>query len=342
MGSAISDQIPLYKWVLTRLGQVGVEPSRALALAGISPARFVGGKAKVSTHEFFSFWQAVDDVSGDPEVGLRLGLDVPTEHYDVASVAALHSAHLGEALAKLARYKRLLCPEEILLTVADGEAALSCRWLLADRRPPAMLTDILFARAVGLARRGLGRHVQALRIELVRRPGREAAWAHLGCEVMFDAPGDRLVFDAALLAEPFLTHNEELLAMLVPGLESALVARIAEDARVEPPAMTLVDQVAALLTRDMRGGKPSVESIARSLAVSPRTLQRRLGALGTSYQQLLDQARQDAARRLLSATELDAGEIAFLLGFEELNSFSRAFQAWEGTTPTRWRESSRH
>jgi AraC-like DNA-binding protein len=75
--------------------------------------------------------------------------------------------------------------------------------------------------------------------------------------------------------------------------------------------------------------------------MSPRTLQRRLEQLGTSYQRLLDDVRRDTARRLLVDTDLDAGEVAFFLGFEELNSFTRAFHAWEGVTPSRWRE-SRH
>ena len=73
--------------------------------------------------------------------------------------------------------------------------------------------------------------------------------------------------------------------------------------------------------------------------MTPRTLQRRLEAVGTTYQELLDDVRRQSARRLLSNTDLDAGEVAFLLGFEELNSFTRAFHTWEGTTPTRWRAS---
>jgi hypothetical protein len=56
----------------------------------------------------------------------------------------------------------------------------------------------------------------------------------------------------------------------------------------------------------------------------------------TTYQ-LLDEVRQDTARTLLTATDLESGEIAFLLGFEELNSFTRAFHDWEGATPMRWR-----
>jgi len=88
----------------------------------------------------------------------------------------------------------------------------------------------------------------------------------------------------------------------------------------------------------MTGERPSIDKVARELGLSARTLQRRLGELGTTYQALLDDVRRDASRRLLASTDLDAGEVAFLLGFEELNSFSRAFHAWEGATPSRWRE----
>jgi AraC-like DNA-binding protein len=70
-------------------------------------------------------------------------------------------------------------------------------------------------------------------------------------------------------------------------------------------------------------------------------MQRRLGELGTTYQELLDDVRRRSARRLLGHTDLEMGEIAFLLGFEEVNSFLRAFRGWEGTTPTKWRASAR-
>ena len=70
-------------------------------------------------------------------------------------------------------------------------------------------------------------------------------------------------------------------------------------------------------------------------------MQRRLGELGTSYQEALDDVRRRSARRLLANTDLGLGEIAFVLGFEEVNSFMRAFHAWEGTSPARWRATAR-
>jgi AraC-like DNA-binding protein len=87
----------------------------------------------------------------------------------------------------------------------------------------------------------------------------------------------------------------------------------------------------------MCGDRPAIAKIAKSLGMSARTMQRRLGALGTTYQDLLDEVRRTSARRLLARTDLGTGEVAFLLGFEEVNSFARAFHSWEGTTPSRWR-----
>ena len=118
---------------------------------------------------------------------------------------------------------------------------------------------------------------------------------------------------------------------MLPGLEAA----VAE----QEPTRTVADDVRTILGRRMHGETPTVEKIADEMRMSPRTLQRRLEAAGTTYQELLDEVRRQSARRLLANTNLDAGEVAFLLGFEELNSFTRAFHAWEGTTPTRWRES---
>ncbi len=129
-----------------------------------------------------------------------------------------------------------------------------------------------------------------------------------------------------MLATPFVTHNASLLEVLLPSLEAKL------------PARSFVDEVATMVAARMSGERPSVEKVARGLAMSTRTLQRRLGEVGSSYQQVLDDVRHRTALRLLRGEPREMTEIAFLLGFEELNSFTRAFHGWEGTTPKRWRD----
>lgn len=304
--------------------------SEVLKHAGLRDDLFAQTRPTVTTAQFFQLWRSVEVLHSDPTLGLRLGDGTRTEVYDVVSLAALHSATLGEALQKLARYKRLTCPEDISIELSLNEAAVSMRWMLAEGHAPHFLIDAVFASQFALAERGTGRSIRLRRLELTRRPvAADVLAAHFRCELRFNAAQDRMVYDRADLELPFLTHDQDHLAALLPTLESSLQELTA--------TTSLRDKVWNVLSRGMRGGHLRIAQVADALHLSPRTLQRKLGEAGTSYQQVLDQVRRHLARQLLDATDLDTGEIAFLLGFEELNSFNRAFRQWEGETPTRWR-----
>lgn len=324
------DLVPIPGVMFDRLAAIGVDVDRILERAKISRALLSPPRGRLTTAEFFGLWDAIEEVAGARDLGLRLGAEALPHKYDISAMAALHSPTLGEALAKLGRYKRLVCPEEVTVEVAKGEARVSFHWTLAEGDPPRLLVDATFASVLSLARRGAQKDITPLRVELARRRADVALLSrHFGCEIRFDAPVDLLVLPEAALGEPFVTHNADLLALLLPGLD----AELADQGR----RRSIAEEARLALLRRMCGDRPSVEKIAEELRVSPRTLQRRLEEAGTSYQRLLDEVRLQSARRLLSRTDLDAGEVAFLLGFEELNSFTRAFQGWEGTTPARYR-----
>ena len=323
------DLVPFPANLLERLTRLGVDVDTLLRRAEIARSRFGVARPLGTTAELFALWRAAEETGGR-DLGLRLGSETLPHHQSIASLAALHSPTLGEGLTKLARYKRLVCPEEITIDVRRGEARLRFEWVLADSDPPPMLIDSIFAGVVGLTQRGTGKAIRPRRLELTRRRAHEPMLRkHFGCDIRFDSPSNAIVLDGTLLALPLVTHNAQLLALIVPGLESAL--------EQEGSSRTLADDVRTALGQGICGERPAVEKVARALGLSPRTLQRRLGELGTTYQKLLDDVRHRSARRLLANTDLGAGEVAFLLGFEELNSFTRAFQCWEGTTPAKWR-----
>jgi AraC-like DNA-binding protein len=329
----MADLVPIPLDLFDRLRVARLDVDAILRLAKLPRSRFSVAKPQGTTAEFFALWHAVEQVSGnDPSLGLRIGVAVLPDDENVVSLAAMHSATLGEGLHRLARYKRLVCPERISIEVVHGEARIRFHWLLATEPPPAILTDIIFAGVTNLAQRGTDTSVKPRRVELIRRRANEALLRkHFRCDIRFHAPHDVLVFDEAAFALPMVHRNAQLHAVLVPGLELA----VAQDDRERP----LTDDVRAALAETLVGDRPTVGKIARSLGMSPRTLQRRLGELGTTYQDVLDDVRQVSARHLLADTDLGIGEVAFLLGFEEVNSFTRAFHAWEGSTPARWRTS---
>jgi AraC-like DNA-binding protein len=331
------DLVPVPGVLLDRLAALGVDVDQVLRVANVSRSRFREPKARLDTSEFFALWGALERVTAGRDLGLRLGASPLPHQYDVVSMAALHALSVGDALRKLARYKRLVCPEQVTLEITQGEARVKFEWLLATGNAPDFLIDATFSSTLALARRGTNQPIKARRVELTRPARDEALLArYFDCELRFGAPRDLLVFDEAALAIPFVTYNLDLLGIMVPQLDSALEQQSRQ--------RSVLDEVRLALSRSMSGERPSVDKIAKDLGMSGRTLQRKLESLGATYQGVLDEVRQKSACHLLSKTDIDPEEVAFLLGFEELNSFTRAFQAWEGTTPKQWRgaERARH
>lgn len=315
-----------------RLEELGLAPAVVLRQAGLPMGLFNQEKILVTTDEFFALWRGVAEVGGDPGLGLKLGSEERIERYDPVLIAALYTRSFRDALQRLARYKQLTCPEEISLVEAGDECAVQFRWILAKGAEPEVLIDTCFAWIIAIARRGTGRPVSPQRVELQRAAAhRELFESHFRCPVKFQARRNALVFSQADLERPFLTHNAELLAMLAPQLEAELTAQSARQ--------TTREQVKIILKRLLAGRRPAMPDVARELRLSPRTLQRRLTEDGTTFQQLLEDARRELARHYLLHSSLELNETAYLLGYEDANSFFRAFQHWEGTSPGQWRAS---
>ena len=152
---------------------------------------------------------------------------------------------------------------------------------------------------------------------------------HFRCPVKFKASQNALVFSKADIERPFLTHNADLLAMVAPQLEAAIQQQLARK--------TISGQVKGILKRLLAGQRPVIQDVARELHLSTRTLQRRLTDEDTTFQQLMEEARRELARHYLLHSSLELNETAYLLGYEDANSFFRAFHHWEGTSPGEWR-----
>jgi len=181
-----------------------------------------------------------------------------------------------------------------------------------------------------VGRRGTDGEITPLRLELTRTvKHRGLLEKHFGCRVRFNSDRDALVFRSSDLDRPFVTQNEELLTIIGTHLDSELEAGNA--------GVNVGQQVKDTLKRSLAGNRPTLQDVAQELGMSTRTLQRRLTDAGLTFQQLLEQTRRELARHYLKQRAVELPEVAFLLGFEDANSFFRAFQGWERTSPTEWR-----
>ena len=223
-----------------------------------------------------------------------------------------------------------MCSPERVQMREDGDTCVvEIEWV-RPHAAKAIQTDMMFGGLMELGRRGTGEPLVPLRVELDRAPGETSAHEeYFGGPVRFGAKASRLVIDPADLGRPFLSYNAELLAILSPALEKALADH--------QESHTVSGRVKWLMKRRLATNRPDITAIARELALSERTLQRRLAEEGTRFQDVLTEARRELAHEYLANGQLDMGDVAFLLGFDDQNSFFRAFRQWEGETPARWR-----
>ena len=287
-------------------------------------------KILVSTEEFFALHRGIAEASKDPGFGLKLGTEERLERYDPMKIAAISARSFRDAIERVSRYKQLTCPEEIRVVERGNESAVQFIWLLAHEKEPPLLVDVCFAWIVSMAHRGIGRPLNPKRVELQRAPAhREIYETHFGCPVRFKADRNALVFSKADMELPFVTHNADLLGIVAPQLEAELTEQLAQK--------TFCEQAKGILKHLLAGQRPGIQDLARELHLSTRTLQRRLTEQGITFQRLLDNARRELAHHYLLHSSRELNETAYLLGYEDANSFFRAFQHWEGTSPGQWR-----
>jgi AraC-like DNA-binding protein len=313
-----------------RLTARGIAVADVVRHARLPAGFFEPEKIFVSTEELFALWRAVAAVSRDPGLGLELGGIACVEQQDPTAIAVLSSQSFGDAIERMARYKQLTCPEEIRTHKTRAEAAVEFAFLLAHEHEPPVLVDICLSWILGIGRRGTGQPIRPLRVELARPPlHRRLFETHYGCAVRFQAARNALVFRRADLDLPFVTKNADLLAMLGPQLD--------QQVRAHGEGESLKHRVRTTVKTLLAGRRPSLRDVARQTGMSARTLQRRLGESGVTFQEILEEARRELARHYLGETRMELVETAYLLGYEDSNSFFRAFHQWEGTTPGEWR-----
>jgi AraC-like DNA-binding protein len=315
------------------LRDLGLNPANVLRRAALPDDLLQQSNVRLAPADYYRFWDSIEAESGDPLFPIRLCEAVRTESFSPPLFAALCSPNLRVAMQRIAKYKTLVAPMRIDVTEKRGVMTFGLTWLDAPLLPPVSLvvTELLFFTT--LARMGTREHLHPLAVTTAMLPSPIAPYeAFLGVRIA-RGPHHRLSFSTADATRPFLTSNEPLWAAFEPDLRQRLGDL---DADVSTSA-----RVRAALNEGLPSGLATMEAVTLRLGLSKRSLQRRLESEGLNFQQLLRDTRVGLAQHYLSRTALPVAEISFLLGFDEPNSFYRAFRAWTGTTPDQVRQSSK-
>lgn len=288
--------------------------------------------SRIPFAQLVALYEKGAELTGDNNFGLHLGETVDLSAFDVVGYCALNSSTLGAAFTRVARYHWIWTDGALFSVESAGEtSAIVYSYVdtsILDHRQDSEMT---FSTVTTLCRSMATPAFAPTVVEFQHAAPADTS-EHLRvfkCPVRFGAPENRLFFPTNFLAMPIAKADASLCAVLDRHAEELLAKH--------PPRDSLIDRVRNVITAEFRGGEPSLERIADQLGLTPRTLQRKLQELGTSYNDVLDQMRRQLAMRYLREPQMAICEVAYLLGFSESSSFHRAFKRWTGVTPKEFR-----
>jgi AraC-like DNA-binding protein len=312
--------------------QRGQPGARLLAAAGIGAIPDDPTDVRVPLDNYYRLWSATMSAVADPALPLRLAETMPAAHFDALGFAVLTSATYGDALARIQRYLPFVTDGATWAIDVEGEAAVLTFTQLLERTPAhRYLDEFGLAHLVVIGRTLISAswEVDEVRFRHARPPDTTALEAFFRAPLRFDAEATQLRLPAHVLELPVARADGHMAAFFDRYIESVL-------ARTHPEH-AFVTTVRRLLAESLVRNAFSLDDLARQLAMSSRTLRRRLGQEGIAYSALLEEVRRDLAETYLRDRRMSLGEIAFALGYSESATFHRAFRRWHGMTPAAFR-----
>ena len=308
--------------------ELGLDEMTVLRRAGLPCSLLDGDGSRISLSEYHGLLGSVTREADDPQLALKLGDAAGIDYFDPAFFAAMCSPDMNVAVRRLAEYKRLVSPFTLDVQVSEQATKVAFICMGEDTIHPTMaLTEIVFL--VNFARRATRHQIIPTSVSMpFELPDPAAYQAHFGCPIEKNEQRS-VTFGSNDARRPFVTHDDEIWALFEPRLRRQIAL-----GGIDPTTRT---KVAHCLNELLPSGRATVQDVAKDLAMSKRTLQRRLAQEGTSWNEILSDAREALAKHYLKTTEFGAAEVSFLLGYEDPNSFFRAFKRWEDTSPELWR-----
>ena len=301
--------------------------------ADIQPPDLLDQDKRIPFRKYVALMHAAKLACKDPALGLHYGEAVDVSEISIVGLLGRASETMVDAFAQLKRYARLIVEVEVDGATADDRFAFSPEgdgiWLVDTRKNPNdfhELTESAFAHIVCSTRHlGDTPFVKAVQVTHAD-PGYRAEYERIfQAPASFDCTRNALRLDPAWLAKRFSNEPRYVFGILSAHAQALLTSL--------ENAHTTRGNVESLMMPILHTGNVSVDLVAGKMGVSRQTLFRRLKAEGVTFQQVLDALRHRLAVHYLGGKKVSVNETAYLVGFSDPASFSRAFKRWTGSSP---------
>lgn len=309
--------------------QQGLLESDILAQAGLDQDSIKASDGRISLADTLSLWRSVELLSSDPLFGFHMGLSLKPAHFQLLAFTMLSSPTLGDAVEKILKYQRLISDGGTFTLFQQADHQAKIIYTPSVKNFSYHQIDAVMAAILSFARWLLGREISPLHIALshTEYAGLDQYREFYNCEIAFNQEQNGIVFSSQLLSEALPGFDKGLAAMHVKMADSQL------QRLTEPSIVARVKE--RLIAADDGSSR---DDIAAQLAMSGRSLQRKLQEQGSSFQKIHDDYRHQRSLQLLADESLSLLDISLQLGFSESSTFYRAFKRWQGLTPGEYRQ----
>ncbi|MGH1379025.1 MAG: AraC family transcriptional regulator ligand-binding domain-containing protein [Alphaproteobacteria bacterium] len=312
------------------LQQINVDPEVALLHAQLPLDLFHRDNASLSPQEYFQLWHGIEKSVGDNDLPLMIADHLSLECFDVPLFACICSPNLNIAAQRLSQYKPLIGPMVLDVNITDTTTQITMSCYGYDRPIPKTvgLTELVFFTQ--LTRLATREQINPIALYLPHLPANQATYEdYFGCDLQQNNEV-KISFSAQDAMRPFITSNSTMWEFFEEDLKKRLSA-------LDSQAST-AQRLKALLLEALPSGDYSTDTMSQKLAMSKRTLQRKLSEENESFKNILQIVREELAEYYLEKSNISLSEISFLLGYREPNSFIRAYSTWKGVSPGQRRD----
>ncbi len=316
------------------LAQMGADADQIMGPAGIDASRLdADTQGSVPLAAYVEMMQRAARLSACDDFGLRYGRQFPANSHGLVGDIALAAPSIGMGLRQFADLFPLHQEaSELRLVAENGLLRLEYRildWRIFDRRQDAELSLAMFQNVLRQAY-GAQFTPEEVHFEHPQAALRSAHEAVFHAPVFFGQRTNALVFRPGDLRRPMPAANAARFSQLMAQayLRRLPVGRV-----------RLADRVRAEIRSRLPEGAPPMDDVAASLGMARWTLQRRLGEIGLTFADSVQEVRKSLAQAYLAQPHLSISAIAQLLGYAELSPFSRACKRWFGASPEQMRQS---
>ncbi len=319
---------PLDKNYASLLKSQGISVDELLKRAKLSFDLFQRENPCVTSGEYYRFMKAIEDLVPDQTMPITLATAEQIETISPPIFAAYCSANAKECIERIAQYKALAGAVIFEVAETENEIAVCIKGEEAIELPE-IIVGIEMVLLTNLIRKATKEKIVPISVT-VRKPFENPNYEKfLGIRAQA-ADKDTIAFGRKDAEIPFITRNESMWSFFEPELKKRLSEMERDDSYSARTRSALIELLPA--------GKTSVEDAANALGMSKRSLQRKLKEENTTFQKQLNHTRELLAKNYIQNTRLSSEDIAYLLGYQDLNSFFRAFSLWTGKSVTEYKQ----